>query len=150
MFYITLIIFILILDQWSKRLVIKHVKSMRSYVVIPRVFHLTYMENTGAAYSIFSDKLRFLIPFSVVSLTVFGVVFLRNLPKACLSLNMAMSFIIGGALGNLVDRIRLGYVVDFLDIKKKYLAVFNVADFFILMGTIVLCYLIVFQNIELM
>lgn len=136
-------------DQISKYLVVKYFKEMKTYPVIQHVFHLTYMENTGAAYSILSNRLKLLIPFTMVALIIMVIIFLKNVGAGNGFLNTAMCFIIGGALGNLVDRVRLGYVIDYFDVRKKHFAVFNVADTFIMIGTVILCYLIVFQNLEL-
>lgn len=149
MFYIILVLLIVAVDQITKALVSKYIKPVKTYPLVKNVFHLTYRENTGAAYSMFSDRLKILIPLTLVSIVIMIGVFARNLRLEHYMLNNGMCFIIGGALGNLIDRIRLGYVVDFFDVRIKHGAVFNIADTFIVTGVLILCYLMIFQNLEL-
>jgi signal peptidase II len=135
--YILLIGLCLTADQITKVLAVRFLAPITTVPIIPRVFHLTYIENTGAAFSIFAGKSVFLILFTSV-LIAFLIWLLYRLPKtkAYLSLNTAFCLVIGGALGNLVDRIHYGYVVDFFDFRLIGFAIFNVADCFVVIGCI--------------
>ncbi|MGN0193868.1 MAG: signal peptidase II [Pseudoramibacter sp.] len=133
--YIVLIGLCLAADQIVKVLAVRFLAPVTTIPIIPRVFHLTYIENTGAAFSIFAGKSVFLIIFTSV-LIAFLIWLLVRLPKtkAYLSLNTAFCLVIGGALGNLIDRIHYGYVVDFFDFRLIGFAIFNVADCFVVIG----------------
>ncbi|MDO9491885.1 signal peptidase II [Acetobacterium sp.] len=139
MIYIAIILFAIFLDQYSKYLVIAHIKPIDSLPVIPGVFHLTYVENTGAAFSLFTNMQIFLIILTLVFIGVL-IYFLIKIPniKENRVINVALSFIIGGAAGNLLDRLRLDFVVDFLDFRMIKFAIFNFADVFVVCGSIIL------------
>jgi signal peptidase II len=146
MIYIAVIIFVIFLDQYSKYLVVSHIKPVDTFSIIPNIFHLTYAENNGAAFSLFPNMQIFLILLTLVFIGVL-IYFLIKIPKirenqlVCVSL----SFIIGGASGNLLDRLRLNYVVDFLDFRMIKFAIFNFADVFVVCGSIILI-LALFSN----
>ena len=139
MIYWGLIVAIIAVDQWSKQLAVSKLLPVRSIELIPEVFHLTFVRNTGAAFSILRDKQLVLIVFtSLVILFMLGLLYrqIRTGSAALLLLSLAM--IIGGAVGNLIDRMRYNYVIDFFDFTLINFAVFNVADIFITLGTIAL------------
>ncbi|HEY5557430.1 signal peptidase II [Acetobacterium sp.] len=139
MIYLSIIVFAIFLDQYSKYLVLTHLKPMTTFPLIPNVFHLTYTENTGAAFSLFSDMQYFLIATTVIFILIL-VWLLIKIPKIKENLwvNISISFIIGGAIGNLIDRLRLDFVVDFLDFRLFNFAIFNFADSFVVCGSIFL------------
>lgn len=139
MIYLAIIIFVIFLDQYSKYLILTHIKPLETFSLIPNFFHLTYAENTGAAFSLFSDMQLFLIIISVIFICVL-IFFLVKIPKIKENrvINISLSFIIGGATGNLIDRMRLDYVVDFLDFRMIKFAIFNFADMFVVCGSIIL------------
>jgi signal peptidase II len=139
MIYLSIIIFAIFLDQYSKYIVVTQLQPIETFPLILNVFHLTYVENTGAAFSLFSDMQIFLIITS--SLFVLSlIILLIKIPKLKenLLINISIAFIIGGAAGNLIDRIRLDYVVDFLDFRFINFAIFNFADCFVICGSILL------------
>lgn len=148
MYYYLIVLFIIILDQVSKLLAVNYVKSQISIPLVENVFHLTYAENTGAAFSILSNK----IPLLSIITTIFIMALIIYLYKLVSKENsfqlftLSLAFIIGGALGNLIDRIRIGYVVDFFDFRLINFAVFNVADCFIVVGSILLILLIIIDE----
>lgn len=146
MIYIAIIIFVIFLDQYSKYLVVAHIKPIDTYPIIPNVFHLTYAENTGAAFSFFSNMQIFLIIMTLVFIGVL-IYFLIKIPniKENRVINVSLAFIIGGAAGNLLDRLRLNFVVDFLDFRMIKFAIFNFADMFVVCGSIILV-LALFNN----
>jgi signal peptidase II len=114
----------------------------QSIPVIKNVFHITYVQNTGAAFSILKDK-TFL--FTVVSSIVIVIItlVLIKLPAKHKAFGIVMALILGGAMGNFIDRLRFGYVVDFLDFRVW--PVFNIADCAIVIGVLILAYLITFH-----
>lgn len=139
MIYWGLIIAIIAVDQWSKQLAISKLLPVRSIELIPDVFHLTFTRNTGAAFSILRDKQLILIIFtSLVILFMIGLLYRQIKSGSSVLLLLSLAMIIGGALGNLIDRMRYNYVVDFFDFTLINFAVFNVADIFITVGTIAL------------
>ncbi|MGK5089329.1 signal peptidase II [Bdellovibrionota bacterium FG-2] len=139
LFAVTL--FIVGLDQWTKGLVVARFRLGESIPILDGLFSLTYVRNTGAAFGLLAGAHpAFRVPFFVIvpmiALIAIGLIF-RKLPAADKKLSTALSLVIGGAVGNLIDRLALGYVVDFLDFHWKYLyhfPAFNVADAAICVG----------------
>jgi len=99
--------------------------------IIPDLFHLTYVLNPGAAFGIFAGKTTF---FIMVTLVVVGLVlyFYKQIPKEKWLLKLGLALQVGGALGNLIDRVRTGMVIDFFDFRVW--PVFNMADIAIVLG----------------
>lgn len=143
--YVLIIAACAALDQIVKALAVHFLAPITTVPIIPQVFHLTYIENTGAAFSILAGRSVLLIVLTSALIAVL-IWMLVGLPKtkAYLTLNTAFSLVIGGAIGNLIDRIRLGYVVDFFDFRLIGFAIFNVADCFVVVG----CALILIQVIR--
>ncbi|HAE61049.1 MAG TPA: signal peptidase II [Eubacteriaceae bacterium] len=141
---------IVAMDQISKYLVLEYLKGHGSIPLLDGIFHLTYAENTGAAFSIFTDMQLFLkIITSIFSVILF--IYLATLTKkeAKLSIkSLSLAFIIGGALGNLIDRFRFNFVVDFFDFRLINFAIFNVADIFIVLGSILLVIVLLLEPSE--
>ncbi|WKY45400.1 signal peptidase II [Eubacteriaceae bacterium ES2] len=137
MIYLAVILFTIFLDQYSKYLVLRYLKPIDTYPLIENVFHLTYVENRGAAFSLFTNMQPFLIFITMIFAGVLVYILLKT-PKsrANLWVNLSVSCIIGGAVGNLIDRIRLNYVIDFLDFRFIKFAIFNFADVFVVCGSI--------------
>ena len=136
---------VVVADRLSKIWIVHHVPSGSGITIIPGVFRLTHVLNSGAAFSMFADSLspdvvrRCLIGFSVVAV----LIVLTLLWRTGRSLNtgtVALALILGGALGNLYDRARLFYVVDFLEVKivHYHWPDFNVADSCIVIGACLL------------
>jgi len=129
----------ILLDQLSKWLVNTKLKEIGTYPIIEGVFHLHYLENRGAAFGIFQDQRLFFIAITIV-ITGGILWYLTRYPQDSLLLTMALSLIAGGAIGNLIDRILYGYVVDFFDFQ--FFPVFNIADSAIVIGQGLLIYYI--------
>ena len=133
---------ILGLDQLTKYIAVLKLMRVRTLPLIPEVFHLTYVENSGAGFGIFQNFTWLLAAFSaVVAAILMGYVLWKKPKHPCLI--TALTFLCGGALGNLIDRVRLGYVVDFLDFTLIDFPVFNVADCFVTVGAILLAVYII-------
>ena len=131
-------ILVVILDQLSKLIVVNTMDLYESIKVIHGIINFTYVRNTGAAFSMFSDKTTILT--IVTSALIVGCIYvvIKDLFKSVL-VNWALVLCIGGGVGNMVDRIRLNYVVDFIECKLFEFPVFNVADIAITIGAGLLC-----------
>jgi len=138
-----IVVFIVVLDQLTKYLARTYLKPVKSVPLIRNVFHFTYVENRGAAFGILQNQRWLFIALTVVvSAVIAYYLFVRTLESPVLTI--ALSMILGGAIGNLIDRLRLGYVVDMLHFVLIDYPVFNVADSFVVIGTILLAYYILF------
>jgi signal peptidase II len=141
--------FIVVTDQITKLIVDRTMPLYHSIPVIDGLFNLTYIRNTGAAFGIFAGsapvfRLSFLIIFSVIAIG-FVVTMLRRLRADHTGLITALSFILGGAIGNLIDRVAYGEVIDFLDFYwgRYHWPAFNVADSFITIGVLITVYYLI-------
>jgi signal peptidase II len=146
--YLLLTVFIIGLDQYTKYLAGTHLKDLTSgtYPVFKNIFHLTYVENKGAAFSILQNQRWLFIAIAIIFSIGILYYLLTNKDKKVM-LNLSLSLILAGAVGNLIDRIRLGYVIDFFDFRAINFAIFNVADSSVVVGTILLCvYLLFFDK----
>ncbi|MBU3959003.1 MAG: signal peptidase II [Candidatus Omnitrophica bacterium] len=130
------ILLVLFLDQLSKFLATKKLILNKSLPVLKGIFHLTLVHNRGAAFGILKDQIPLFIFISLfaVALAVFKLN--KSRYKKFSIYNVSLSLILAGALGNLIDRLFLGYVVDFLDFRIW--PVFNIADSAITIGAILL------------
>jgi signal peptidase II len=131
----TLIAFFI--DQLTKYWVVQTFKLGQTLPLLPDIFHFTYVTNTGAAFSLLSGKVEWLRWLSLgVSLVLIGLALFG--PLLNLWDQLGYGLILGGAMGNGIDRFILGYVVDFLDFRLINFAVFNMADSFISIGIVCL------------
>ena len=139
---------ITVVDQWTKYLVVEHIPLYGHVDAIPGLFHLTYTQNTGAAFSSF-DGMRwmFVLIFAVLTVAVVWEYSKISMPFTKWE-RWLIAAIYGGGLGNVIDRVRLGYVVDMIEVDFMNFAVFNVADCFITCGCILLMIHLVFFNKE--
>jgi signal peptidase II len=138
--YLLIVLIVVLLDRWTKHLVASRIALYSHVQVIPGFFRLTHTENTGAAFSLFADstapwKTALLIGFSVIALMVVTTLLWKN-HQAHITTGVGLSLIMGGALGNLWDRLARGRVVDFLlvYVKQYQWPVFNLADSAIVVG----------------
>jgi len=129
-----IVIAVLILDQLSKILALKYLVPIKDIPIINNIFHLTYVENRGAAFGLFQNQKLF---FIITTLLVLGFIWFyahhNRLPKMMI---YGFSLIAGGAIGNLIDRIRLGFVVDYFNATIINFPVFNIADSAVVIGAI--------------
>ncbi len=130
---------VVIADQITKRLAEDRLRDQRSIPVVDDILRLTYVENRGAAFGVLQDQTTF---FVLVGVLVIGVIAAsyRYLPRSGFLLHLALGLQLGGAIGNLIDRMRQGYVVDFVDFgyRANWWPVFNVADSAIVIGVALL------------
>jgi len=143
MLWVLIIVFAVILDQVTKYLARVYLKPVGSIQLIPNVFHFTYVENRGAAFGILQNQRWFFILITIIVVLAI-VYYMFTHCNDSLLLNIALSMILGGAIGNLIDRIRFGYVVDLFHFILIDYPVFNIADSFVVVGTILLAYYILF------
>lgn len=142
--YLLILLAVVGLDQLTKGLIVRHFSLGQSLAVIPDLFSLTYIKNTGVAFGLFArgnDLTRLLLLMVPCLVTLGLALFYFRLSSDQRRGRLAVSLILGGAISNLLDRFRLGYVVDFLDFHWKFEAhypAFNAADAFICVGVLLL------------
>ena len=134
------------LDQWTKFLVVDSIPMYEQVEAIPGLFHLTYVQNTGAAFSLFEGMqwLFALIFLAFTALIVWDFI-KKTMPFSGFE-RWCIVAIYGGGLGNMIDRLRLGYVVDMIEVEFIRFPVFNVADCFITCGCAALIVSLVLIN----
>ena len=148
LFYCLFVIGIVVADQVTKLLVLQHIPLYSQVEAIPGLFHLTYVQNTGAAFSSFEGmRWLFVALFAVITVLVLVEYFKKRMPFSTFE-RWCIAAIYGGGLGNIIDRIRLGYVVDMIEVDFMNFPVFNVADCFITCGCILLIVHLAFFNKE--
>lgn len=143
---------VIILDQVSKYTV-QHKMALHDYrEIIPGLFNLTYIQNPGAAFGLFGEttdtlRLFFLIGISLFALLILTFMYFRVTENDILT-HASIAMIMGGAIGNLIDRIRLQRVIDFVDfyLKGYHWPAFNIADSAITIGTMILMFNILFSR----
>ena len=136
------------LDQWTKYLVVENIPLYGRVEAIPGVISWTYVQNTGAAFSSFQGmQWLFLAVFLVFTAGVIWVFWKKKLPFTTFE-RWCIAAIYAGGLGNMIDRLRLGYVVDMIKTDFMNFPVFNVADCFITCGCILLLVHLFFFNKE--
>lgn len=125
-----------VVDQVSKILVVKYLKDIVSVELIPGIFRFTYVENRGAAFGMLSDNRWVFMIISTLAIGALIVYLWKFRPDSRLAC-LALSMIAGGGIGNMIDRVALGYVVDFIDFcafPSVWMWVFNIADSFVCVG----------------
>jgi len=137
--YIVLCFSLLIvgLDQFFKKLAVENLSNIETMPLIDGFFHLSYVENRGAAFGILDEKAMLLSVFTIVILlAVIGFIVTGKMKNKFLL--WAMALVLGGGIGNLIDRLSKGYVVDYLDLRVINFAVFNFADCCVVIGAILI------------
>lgn len=133
------------LDQATKGLAVRYLKGQEAFVIWDGVFELRYLENRGAAFGMLQGHQMF---FLLIGLLVFlaALYFFRHVSEdpQFLPIRLIAVFILAGAWGNMIDRLRLSYVVDFFYFRLIDFPIFNVADIYVSVGTAVLAVLVLF------
>ena len=131
-FILSLSILIILLDQLTKYLISKYMLLHQSIPLIKNILHITYIQNTGAGFGILKNQNTFLI---FTSLIIIGIIlfYIKRIIKEK-QIHIPIALILGGAFGNLIDRIFLGHVIDFIDFRIW--PAFNVADSAITIGAV--------------
>ncbi|MED1854129.1 MULTISPECIES: signal peptidase II [Brevibacillus] len=133
MMYFIIAAAIIALDQWTKSLVVKHMELGQSIPLIQDVLHLTSHRNTGAAFGILANQ-RMLFVVITIAVVVGILISLIRIGKSQPRVSLALSMVLGGAIGNFIDRVTTGKVVDFVDVTVINFPIFNVADMAITIG----------------
>lgn len=143
------ILLIIALDQLTKILVFNQLKEKASIVLIDNFLELTYVENRGAAFGILQNQK---LLFFIITILVLGFLFhylYKNISTMSTLLKFTLALIIAGAIGNFIDRLFRGYVIDFIFVRfwgYYDFPVFNVADIGIVIGAILLIGIIIFTK----
>ena len=144
--WIVIIVSSIFLDQLTKWIVVNSMNLYESIVLIPNVFSFTYIHNYGAAWGMFSNHRWIFILITSLALIIMPIILYRY-RKVHFLFNLSLSLFIGGAIGNLIDRIFVGYVVDFLEFTFISFPVFNVADICVVCGAgIMIVYALFFDK----
>ena len=129
-------------DQLFKHWIVQNIELGGQFPVIPGVIHFTYLRNTGAAFSMFEGMRWTLVVIACLCCAAIVVYLIRAKTNPWNKVGLAM--VLGGAIGNLIDRIRFGYVVDMFETEFVDYAVFNIADVCITLGGILFCVVFIF------
>lgn len=144
LFYIVCVL-IIISDIVTKRLAVYFLSGVSTIPIIKDIVHFTYVENKGAAFGILQNHRWIFITLSIIIIAAILLFKIRNKAKARF-LDLGLSFVLGGAVANLIDRIFIGYVIDFIDFRIIDFPVFNIADIFVVIGAIMLSIFYIFLD----
>ncbi|NIV12208.1 MAG: signal peptidase II [Aliifodinibius sp.] len=141
---------IILLDQWTKSLVVKNIPFLGTWLPdnlaqFGHYFRIVHWRNSGAAFGMFSNGNMIFLILAIIA-SIFIIAFYPLIEKEEWTLRLAMVLQLGGALGNMIDRIRYGYVIDFLSIRN--FPVFNIADTCISLGVAILLLGVILQEIK--
>lgn len=146
-FYLLLMAAFILADQLTKHLAVVHLMGSAPVKFLEGILQLRYTQNTGASFSLFSEHTGALALFGAVFIGLLFFFWKKLREKNALPLlDLSFAMILAGAIGNLIDRVRLGYVIDFLEPTFMEFAVFNVADCFITVGAALFCALVIFEK----
>jgi signal peptidase II len=130
------IIFLVMIDQFTKYIALTRLRPVGSITLIDGVLNLTFVENSGAAFGILLGRTTFLVVTTIIILIILTIYYVK-LPKEKPNniIRFSLILLISGAIGNFIDRVLLGYVTDFIHITFINFPVFNIADILIVTGT---------------
>lgn len=140
---------IIVIDQITKHFAIVNLKGSGSHIIVPNLLKFVYVENYGAAFGILKHRRIFFIIITFVVVAFITVFLFRYYQKLNIFMKIGSGLLLGGAVGNFIDRVRFGYVVDFISVRlfNRYeYPVFNIADTAIVIGTIIILFLILFDK----
>lgn len=139
---------LIFIDQITKYFVITNMTPNKPYPMIENIFELRYITNSGTAWGLFAgmNMHTFFIVMTVILMSVMVYAYIRlSVHRKYMPLNITLVILFAGAVGNMIDRIRLHYVIDFLYFKLINFPIFNVADIYVVVGMFMLAYLILFR-----
>lgn len=146
---IVAIALLIILDQVTKFMAVKYLQDKDSIVLIPDVLELTFLKNRGAAFGILQDQKVFFVMVAVMIMVVIAyVLFQLPMEKKYNIMQVILIMIASGAAGNMIDRVRNDYVVDFISFVLINFPIFNVADIYVTVSTILFIILFLFYYKE--
>lgn len=136
-------------DRFTKYLTLNKLKGHPSRSIINGILEFRYLENSGAAFGLLKNQQSFFVLVEIITLIAICYVIIKSSPlKKTIPQNICLVIIAGGSIGNFIDRILFGYVIDFIYISSINFPVFNLADFYISISTIVLIILMLFYYKE--
>jgi signal peptidase II len=135
--YFVMVVIVLLIDRITKLWVVSKMELSETIPVINGFFHITYIKNSGAAFGILANMRWGFVIVTVLVLTAIFYMAVKT-SREDRYLTMIYGMITGGALGNLIDRVRTGLVIDFFDFRGIWPYIFNVADSFVVVGVILL------------
>ena len=150
--YFALSVLLVLFDQWSKHLAVTYLKGQADIPLIKHVFELSYLENTGMAWGLFAGGRWIFLAGTLIILALIFYAFLKApLTKRYGPLRVILAVLAAGAVGNLIDRLLQGYVVDFLSFCLIHFPIFNVADCYVVVSGIlfVLVFLFYYKDEDL-
>ncbi len=140
---LAIVFFLILADQAIKFLVVSYMKLGESIPVLAGIFHITYIENPGAAFGLFANQ-RVIFIVAAALVIAAACLMYRRLMSEKVIVRWGVALLLGGAAGNLIDRVRIGCVIDFLDFRIW--PVFNIADIGICIGVALLMYALLFDK----
>lgn len=146
MIYIFLFLILLIIDQYSKFIVDTVMQLGETAPIIENFFNLTYVQNRGVAFGLFQGKIDIVSILAMVAIGLILFYFCKNFKKISFLERIAYTMIFAGAVGNMIDRLFRGYVIDMLDFRGIWSFVFNFADVWINIGVILIIVEHIFFN----
>ncbi len=149
MIYFFIIAVLIILDQVTKYFAVNYLKGNESKVLIDKFLELTYVENRGAAFGILQGRSIFFIIITITVCSFIVYYMLKNYHTTSTLMKLSLSFVVAGAIGNLIDRIIREYVVDFIFVRfwgYYDFPVFNVADICVVVGAVLIMLIVIFDK----
>jgi len=137
MIYLIIILTIIALDQFTKHIIENKLNVYETKEIIKNKLYLKRVNNKGAFYGLLEKKPKFLLFFSFVVMVPIIMIFIKAVKEKDNILKLIISLVLGGALGNIIDRVRKGSVTDFIFIKFENAPIFNVSDFFLFLSFII-------------
>lgn len=138
MIYIFLFLIMLVIDQYTKFIINTSFYIGETVAIIEDFFHLTYVENRGIAFGLFQGKIDIVSIFATVAIVCILIHIFKNFYKITIFERVAYIMILSGAIGNMIDRLIRGFVIDMLDFRGLWSFVFNFADVWINLGIFLL------------
>ncbi|MGD9677888.1 MAG: signal peptidase II [Vulcanibacillus sp.] len=145
MLYYVIAILIIGVDQLSKWLIVNYLDLYESIPIIEGWIHITSTRNKGAAFSILQNQRLFFIVLTLF-VVIFIIYYIYKIHKEHRFFSLILALILGGAIGNLIDRIATGEVIDFIDFRIINFAIFNIADSAVVVGTTLMLFYMVFAK----
>ena len=146
--YTAIIAVCIFLDQLTKWLAVKFLMPIDTFPIIEDALHLTYHENSGMAFGMLADKRWIFMSVSTVLIVGLLLYLYLGFAKSSLLSAISVSMIAAGGIGNMIDRILLGYVVDFIDFRLINFAIFNGADSFVCVGAGLLILALLLETVK--
>lgn len=144
LFDVLLAAVLVLIDQFTKYAAVIHLKNRPSIVLISNVLELHYLENRGAAFGMLQNKKIFFVFITLIIMAIIAYVIYKIPEKGYRFFEITLVFIFAGAVGNFIDRLRLDYVVDFIYFKLIDFPIFNVADIYVSVFSLILIILLAF------